>query len=631
MIFHLDAAQCRNYDLSSRREWLLTNGLGGFAMGTVSGANARRYHGHLVAAQPAPAHRTVLLGNVEAFVQTDGQPIGVSCNQYQGALNPEGYLSIESFSVTERWALWKYRVAGAALEKWIAMHPGKNAVTMRYVNSGDKPFGLQLRPLVQHKFYHENFRAQDDYPQVQAFPKHRTVVEHDGLSLILRHEGAQRLPAVGWYYRFEHQREIERGLDARDDLFCPCELRYELLPGEEAILVASLTDDEPAWMDWSEPAKETSMAQTLRDAAGHFLVETPTRTSIIAGYPWFTDWGRDTMIALPGICLHTGRIETAKKIIRDYASQMSQGLIPNRFVEEGETPEYNTVDATLWFAQAIYSTLQHEWDESFARDALQAIREALQWHMRGTRYGIQADPEDGLLRQGAEGVQLTWMDAKIGDWVVTPRHGKPVEINGLWINFLRVGEWLCDKLGEDGSIFSAAADKAESNFDKKFWKETLGYYLDTADPDDASLRPNQVIAMALPFGPAKGDRAKKAFGVVSRELLTPVGLRTLSSNDPNYKGAFKGPIFDLDSAYHQGTVWPWLMGPYITALVKLTGDKVEAKRILKAGKDLLTEHGLGGIAEVYDGDEPRSPGGCPWQAWSVAEWLRAWVEDAEGR
>ncbi len=631
MVYSLDSAQCRNYELSSRREWLLTNGLGGYAMGTVAGSNTRRYHGHLVAADPAPAHRTVLLGGIEAFVQSDGNPIGISSHQYQGAVNPEGHHTIEQFFATNSWVKWRYRVAGMVVEKLIAMHPGTNACTIVYKNVGDRAIGLQLRPLVQHKFYHANFRSDDEYPQVQAFPKGRTVIEHDGRALILRHEGAQRLPAVGWYYRFEYTRELERGLEARDDLFCPCELRYELMPGERAVIVASVGDDEPAFTQWEEPAKETSMAGVLRDAAEKFLVETEKRTSIIAGYPWFTDWGRDTMIAIPGICLHTGRPDLARKIILDYASQMNQGLIPNRFVEEGEEPEYNTVDATLWFAHAIYKTLLAEWDEPFAKAAMTALDEAFQWHIKGTHYGIKVDPEDGLLRQGADGVQLTWMDAKLGDWVVTPRHGKPVEINGLWINALRVMEWLGGKLGQEVSAFVAAATLAESNFEQKFWKESLGFYLDTADPDDASLRPNQLIAMALPFGPAKGEKAIRALGLISVELLTPVGLRTLSPNDVMYRGQFRGPMKDLDSAYHQGTVWPWLMGPYVTAMVKLQGDKIEAKRLLKAGKEMLSEYGLGGIAEVYDGDKPRDPGGCPWQAWSTAEWLRAWVEDAEGK
>jgi len=523
MLYSLDARFCRHFELSSQREWLLTNGIGGFAMGTVSGANMRRYHAHLVAAVHPPADRVNLLANVEVTVQGDGNPIGLSCNQYAGAVHPEGYHFLESFEATEQAVTWRYRAGGMALEKLLAMRPGQNAVTMRYRNIGERPIGLVLRPLVLHRGYHENFRSDEGYPAAITFPKHLTVIEHADVPLILHHEGAQRFPAAGWYYRFEYTREVERGLDGREDLYCPCELRYELMPGEQAVLDASV-ERKLVPLEIVPGARATSLGGMLSEAASVFFVATKQRTTIIAGYPWFTDWGRDTMIALPGLCLHTGRVADARKIILDFAGQMKQGLIPNRFVESGEEPEYNTVDATLWFANAIYKTLEAEWHEAFARKALTALRDTVDWHLRGTLYGIGVDPADGLLRQGEPGVQLTWMDAKVGDWVVTPRHGKPVEINGLWINALRVAEWLAKKLGEDASVFAVAAEKAESNFDAAFWRELVGHYLDTADPDDASLRPNQLIAMALPFGPAKGPNAVAALQKITRELLTPHGL-----------------------------------------------------------------------------------------------------------
>ncbi len=620
-------SECRNLEFATQREWLLPNGLGGFAMGTISGANTRRYHGLLVAAVKPPTYRQVLLANLEIDVQGEGNPIGLSCNQYYGALHPEGYQFLEEFSVGKT-AFWRFRAAGMILEKRVAMHPGVNATTIELYNAGQKPYRLILRPLVCHKFYHGNFRFDPNYPAALNHHRDRTIVEQDGVALHLSHEGANRHPAVGWYYRFEYLRETERGLDPRDDLFCPCELNYDLGPGKAISLVASTEANVKPYTDWAESSEPlTSIAQELEVASRKFFIETPTRSSILAGFPWFTDWGRDTMISLPGMCLATGQPALARKIIRDYLSQMHQGLIPNRFVEKGEEPEYNTVDATLWCANAIYKTLLAEWDDEFARDAMTALTEVFDWHVKGTLYGIKVDPADGLLTQGATGVQLTWMDAKVGDWVVTPRHGKPVEINGLWVNAVRIMEWLAEKLGLESTRFGQAAGLAESWFDRKFFKETLGYYFDTVDPDDASLRPNQVIAMALPFGPAKGPRAERALQAVTRELLTPVGLRTLSQGSPGYKGRFEGPIIDRDAAYHQGTVWPWLMGPYITAMVKLTGDTTEARRLLRHAREILDEYGIGGIAEVYDGDEPRRPGGCPFQAWSIAEWLRAWKED----
>jgi glycogen debranching enzyme len=629
MRYVFDASSCRNFEFSSRREWLLPNGIGGFAMGTISGANQRRYHGLLVAAIEPPAYRMVLIPNIDFEIQGDGTPMGLSCNQYTGAVHPEGYQFLEEFAVGKH-AYWRYRAAGMILEKRVAMHPGKNVVTVRFTNPGKKAYTLTARPHVSHKFYHGNFRADESYPQTLLHPSNATVIEQDGVRVDIVHVGADRKPAVGWYYRFENHRELERGLEARDDAFCPCELSWRLEPGVSAELILSTDGTMEPWTDWEDTPVSPSLADQLRTAAEKFLVKTEARTSILAGYPWFTDWGRDTMIALPGLLLHTGRLEWAKQILRDYGSQMKDGLIPNRFVEVGEEPEYNTVDATLWYAQAAYATLTTEWDEVLARELFAKLHEMFEWHLKGTHFGIHVDPEDGLLSQGQDGVQLTWMDAKIGDWVVTPRHGKPVEINGLWINACRVLEWLAAKLGETPGQYARAAERAEASFESKFWRGSLGYYLDTVDPDDASLRPNQLIAMSLPFGPAQGANAKTALGAVSRELLTPVGLRTLSTEDAAYRARFRGPMLDLDSAYHQGTVWPWLMGPYITALVRLTDDRAEARRILKNAKAMLIEAGIGGLAEVYDGDEPRGPGGCPFQAWSVAEWLRAWVEDAEG-
>lgn len=630
MVLSLDALACRNYEVSSQKEWLLPNGIGGYAMGTASGANTRRYHGHLVAATDPPAHRMVLLANIEAFVQTDASPIGISCNQYQGAIFPEGYLALESFSVG-RFAEWIFAGSSWRIRKTLQMHEGENAVTLRYENTGPRALGLTLRPLVCHKFYHHNFRTQEGYPDRLEFPADASILEHEGVLLAMSHPGAQRVPTNGWYFRFESMRELERGLDPRDDLYCPCELRYELAPGESAILTAAdFRGAAPVLLPVSEPKVGSSLRETLSFAAEKFLVHGKNRTSILAGYPWFTDWGRDTMIALPGICLQTGRTDVARKILLDYIGAMRRGLIPNRFVEEGQDPEYNTVDATLWMAQAIWATLQKEWQDDFARRAFEALQSVRDWHLRGTDYGIEVDPTDGLVRQGQDGVQLTWMDAKIGDWVVTPRNGKPIEIQALWVNLNRILEKLAERLGEDPTPARTTAEHAEAHFEAKFWRESLGFYLDCADPDDASLRPNQVLAMSLPFSPMNPDHARQALSVVSTELLTEVGLRTLGPREPSYRGRYQGSLSELDSAYHQGTVWPWLLGPYATALVKLTGDRAEAKRVLRSAREMLTEYGLMGIGEVYDGDKPRRAGGCPFQAWSVAEILRAWVEDAGG-
>jgi len=608
-------------------------------MGTASGINTRRYHGLLVAATTPPTGRMLLLSAIDAFVESGGNPVGISSNQYPGTVYPEGFHYLRQFT-TGNTTTWRYRAPGLDVERRVYVHQGVNAVTVEYHNLGDASCALTLRPLVCHRDHHGNFSEDPHYPSRLELIDGATIVEHDNVALHLCHAGASRTPVQGWYYRFEHMRETERGLNSRDDLFCPCELSYELQPGEKAVLVATTEPDcPPAEIMPTAEGPEYRLSVMLKQSAEHFFVDTHDRSSIIAGYPWFTDWGRDTMISLPGLCLHTGRIEQARAILSAYSTQMFQGLIPNRFVEQGEHPDYNTVDATLWFANAIYKTLHVEWHDGFAREMVKVLEDVYDWHTKGTLFGIVVDPSDGLLTQGQEGVQLTWMDAKVGDWVVTPRRGKPVEINGLWINLLRVLHWLTEKLESSGlgeacarksSVYATEADRAASSFELKFWHQKLGRYLDTVEPDDATLRPNQVIAMALPFSPVDPQHAAIALDVVSRELLTPMGLRSLGREEPNYKGKYIGPLPELDAAYHQGNVWPWLMGSYITALVRFTGDRKHARSLLRNAKNMLLEYGLGGIAEVYDGDLPQSPGGCPWQAWSVAELLRAWIEDVHG-
>ena len=626
MRFTLDADECQDLSISARKEWLLTNGLGGYAMGTASGINTRRYHGLLVAAVKPPSDRMVLLAGLECHIQADGKEFGLSSNQYPGTVFPDGYKYIESFEANGR-ASWCFSSDEFTIDKSVEMRPQENAVVIEFANRGKMGVALQIRPLVCHKPYHANFTESKGYPESLTFPEDHTVITHAGIAIDLAHPDASRTPVQGWYYRFEHQVEIERGLDPRDDLFCPCELYYRLGPGEKAAITASTSAGAGLERNDNGPTGE-SLREALACAAKKFLVQTPQRTSIIAGYPWFTDWGRDTMVSLPGICLHTGNVEAAKQILTDYAGQMKQGIIPNRFVEEGESPEYNTVDATLWFVNAAYRTLKAEWDAKFAKALLPVLAKVYDWHNRGTFYGIKVDPADGLLTQGEEGMQLTWMDAKIGDWVVTPRHGKPVEVNGLWINALRVMEWLAHELDDPAeATYKEAGNTAESNFERKFWSPRRGHYLDTADPDDASLRPNQLISMALPFGPAKGPNGLAALQRVEQDLLTPRGVRTLGPSEPGYRGRYRGALQELDASYHQGTAWPWLLGSYISACVRLRGNAEGLGHWLEEFKTMMLEGGLGGIAEVYDGDEPRAPGGCPWQAWSVGELLRVACEE----
>lgn len=623
MAYRLTQEQCRDFDYSSRCEWLLTNGIGGYAMGTASGANTRRYHGLLVAAIKPPTSRMVLLAGIEAYASVGTLSYGLSTNQYVGAVHPTGYTILESFMVDSH-AEWIWQAGTSRIRLRVALTEGENAVSLEYSNLGTVPIQLTLRPLVEHKFYHDNFRFMDFYPDQVSFPDGKTVLTHQGVTLTLVHEGADRSPTTGWYYRFEHQRESERGLDPLDDEFCPCELRYHLDPGQ-SILLGATSSEEFKTTSFTDASEQTpSIEDDLARSSRLFLVSGGGRETILAGYPWFTDWGRDTMISIPGICLANGKLAAAKNILRGYASQMHQGLIPNRFVDRGETPEYNTVDATLWFANACHLSLQEEEDKEFEAEVTAWLGDVIEWHVKGTQFGIGVDSKDGLLTQGEPGIQLTWMDAKVGDWVVTPRHGKPVEINGLWINLLNIYLALIAKAGKSRPDLSELLKKATASFEQKFWREIDGFYLDTVDPDDVSLRPNQLIAMSLPYTPCHAEHAARALGEIRAQLLTPAGLRTLSPSDPAYHGRFEGPLSDRDAAYHQGTAWPWLIGSYIAASLRFVGNADHCREALNFVADRLMDCGLGGIAEVYDGDEPQYAGGCPWQAWSVAETLRAY-------
>lgn len=609
--YEVDGELCRNLEWSSKHEWLLADGTGGFAMGTVAGLNTRRYHGHLVAAIEPPANRMVLVDSIEAFAEVGGRSYGLSVNQYPGALHPDGHTWLEAFAASPEEVRWTFSFGGAKLRKTLALAPGTATIT--YENVSKRTVGLMLRPLVCHKPYHANFQANPDYPDTFSLRDDELTLEHQGVELNIAFEGANCQPVQGWYYRFEHGREAERGLNPRDDLYCPCEWKVDLRAGDTIRLVMSANGAAPV-------IERASFATPLQQACEPFLVRTSGRTSIIAGYPWFTDWGRDTMISLPGVCLGNGHVEEAMRLLMDYASQMRNGLIPNRFVESGEA-EFNTADASLWFVNAVYRVLDHAWDAAFARQIAPAIQEVVSWHQRGTDFGIRVDTTDGLLTQGGLDTQLTWMDAKIGDWVVTPRYGKAVELNGLWINALRIVAWVQGKLKRPAQELNEAAERAEAAYHARFWSEIHGWYFDTVDPNDAQLRPNQVISLSLPFGPLDSVKAEAVLQAVEAHLLTPKGLRTLAPFEIHYQGRFSGPLPELDAAYHQGTVWPWLLGIYWQACKRVRGTAP----IDEAGiQELLGEYGLGGIAECYDGDAPHAPGGCPWQAWSVATLADAW-------
>ena len=622
---------------NDRREWLETNGIGGFASSTTTGMNTRRYHGLLVAATKPPVGRMLLLSKMEETLIAGGQRFELGCNRYPGAIYPRGDLYLKHFRM-DPFPVYVYAAGGVELEKSVFMVHGENTTVIEYRVRGTD-CALELRPLIAFRDYHglahENGSINRSF---DVKPGLVTCSPYQGTpQLHLAHTGARIDAAGDWYRKFEYTIEQERGLDFQEDLFNPLVMTFNLTgtasviasteahdPGDVPSLRAGEISRRQALMK-SAPSSDP-FVQALTLAADQFLVRRGDQSTVIAGYHWFTDWGRDTMIALPGLTLATGRYDAARGILLAFAASVDRGMLPNRFPDAGEQPEYNTVDATLWFFEAIRALGEHTNDYEFIRTHLFAVlKDIIDWHERGTRYGIGVD-EDGLLKAGEAGVQLTWMDAKAGDWVVTPRSGKPVEIQALWYNALRVMEDLAGRFGEDAARYGQMADRAQSSFGAQFWNESEGCLYDVVDGDarDASIRPNQIFAVSLFHALLSGDQARRVVSAVEEQLLTPYGLRTLAQRDPQYRGRYEGNPVSRDGAYHQGTVWPWLMGPFVSAYLKVNGSspesRVQAAKWLQALRRYLANEGQ--IAEVFDGDEPQRSGGCIAQAWSVAELLR---------
>lgn len=604
-------------------EWLATNGLGGFASGTVSGIHTRRYHGLLVAAMQPPVARFLLLSKYEETVVTpSGARYELSANRYpDGIVHPRGFDLLVAFESvpTPRFV---YRVEGRDVVKTVTMAQGANAVAVSYALPPD--WLLEVRPLVAFRDFHGLTRengALRGGVDTSVVGEASLQPYGDLPRLYFRFDNGNAFPTGEWYRNFEYEVERERGLDYREDLFQPFVLR-----SEGPVTVVATVDAEvrevPGRVSRAPVFAEAEL-ERLALAAEQFLVQRGVGKTVIAGYPWFSDWGRDTMISLPGLTLVTGRFDDARGILAAYAEAMSEGMLPNRFPDSGESPEYNTVDATLWFFEAVRAYLEYTGDLDFVRETLYPkMREAMDWHFRGTRYGIHLDRSDGLLACGAPGVQLTWMDAKVGDWVVTPRAGKPVEIQALWYNALCIMAELAHNFGDTGGLYALIAARIRWNFLPKFWNEAAGCLFDVVDGEqkDASVRPNQIFAASLRHMLLTPETARQVVATVERELLTPRGLRTLSPGDAKYKGKFRGGVLERDSAYHQGTAWPWLTGAFLTAWRKTGGDPARALEIWRA---CAAEP----YAEVADGDPPHRPGGCFAQAWTVAELLRSGVED----
>ncbi len=637
-----------NFDGLLRLEWLETNGLGGWASSTVAGANTRRYHGLLVAALNPPVNRMVMLSKMDETVETGGRRFELGTNIFPGALDPEGYRYLEAFE-KGFWPTFTYRTDALVLRKEVIALWGENTTLVRYtVLESDAPIHLVLRPFVAARDCHALVSANDHITSEAGWDNGIFSVQpYDGLPRLFIAAGDFTFQAQpDWYYRFEYPGEAIRGQDAREDLFSYGTFRRLMETGDQVVVMISIEDpggrDAQVLLD-REMRRRSSLIEpfqsqddifrTLVLAADQFIVQRgEALSSIIAGYHWFTDWGRDTMIAFNGLTLATGRFGEARKILEAYADSVSQGMLPNRFPDDGEAPEYNAVDATLWFFVAIHHYLDDTGDADFVHTRLlPVLGDIVDWFEKGTRHGIHVT-EDGLLYSGEPGLQLTWMDVKIGDVVVTPRQGYAVDVNALWYNALRICARLLAEAGSgrDADAITKKADVVRERFIDRFWYAEGGYLYDVVDGDarDPRLRPNQLLALSLPFPLVDGQKAQRVFNTVSRHLFTPVGLRSLSPDDDAYHGMYAGDQWERDHAYHQGTVWAWLLGPYLDALMRVrpkTG-RAHVKAILDGMMSHVHEAGIGSISEIFDGDYPHAPKGCIAQAWSVGEWLRAYRE-----
>jgi predicted glycogen debranching enzyme len=648
------------------KEWLVTNGIGGYASSSLLGIATRRYHGLFVPDLPGRG-RTLLIPRLDETVESGAETVLLSGAEYaDGRIEHAGVRYLKDIRREWQTPVWTFDVGGSVLEKRIVAPHGQNTVYVQYRCAAGS-MRVHLRPYVTYRIHDARLGEghADVFPLTISNGRYEIALPQGapGLKLCVRPRNgvfvADEVISEGVSYRVDR----DRGSEHIQDLFSPGYFTVDLSAGQQVALVASVEPWDMLDFDCADilkaeqqrleklvslsPALEKDdFAMQLELAADQFIVQPGARPeeqalahasgdkarTIIAGYHWFGDWGRDTMISLEGLTLCTGRLEETRAILRTFARYVQDGLLPNLFPEGSRQALYHTADATLWYFHALDRYFAATQDHDTLMQLYPTVKEIIHRHREGTRFNIGVDPRDGLLHAGAPGYQLTWMDAKVDDWVVTPRRGKPVEIQALWYNALRLmAEWA-GQVNESTDPWREMAEQAEASFHERFWFTEGGYLYDVVDGhdgDDSSLRPNQIFSLSLRFPILRAERWQPVVEVVGRKLLTPFGLRTLSPDHPDYKPTYAGDLRARDAAYHQGTVWPWLLGHYIDARLKVYRDKAEARRLLRAFADHFHEAGIGTISEIFDAEPPFRPRGCIAQAWSVAEVLRAYLKTTD--
>ncbi|HTL70148.1 MAG TPA: amylo-alpha-1,6-glucosidase [Candidatus Eisenbacteria bacterium] len=659
-----NAEELRNREFLRDREWLVTNGLGGYASGTLLGVGTRRYHGLFIPNLPSPRGRTAMVPRLDDTVSFEDKRLRLSGAEHGGEKSSgHANLFLEEFREDWQTPVWTFAFAGRRFEKRIIMPYGQNTVYVQYRLLEGDPVSLELRPYVTCRMHDGLLGYAVQWPftltaargryEIRAFegaPTLRLCLKPGPGSFLVEEK-----VSTGVYYRVEAQ----RGQESLTNLYSPGRFEVKLKAGSEVSFIASIEswdtlDCEPSHIFEAERKRlekllsiasknaQQGLAARLVIAADQFIVLPWTRSeenvlhrasgerlrTIIAGYPWFTDWGRDTMISLEGLTLCTGRHYEAKAILQTFAHYVKDGLLPNHFPEGHRTAIYNTVDATFWYFHAIDRYTQVTGDKETVKALLPVLRDIIEQHVRGTQFGIYVDPRDSLVRASCEGFALTWMDAKVDEWVVTPRRGKPVEIQALWYNALKLMAGWSREAGEPSEEYSMLARKVQDSFNARFWFEAGQHLYDVIDGErgnDASLRPNQIFTMSLRHSVLDRSYWKPVLDAVAKKLLTPYGLRTLDPSNKEYLSRYEGDRWNRDAAYHQGMVWAWLIGPFLNAWMRVYRDRQKAGEMLAAFEKHLADAGIGSISEIFDGDAPFTPRGCYAQAWSVAEVLRSIV------